>query len=190
MLRALPKSFKGDTITVDDLKKALSGRSYGVLLLVLALPNLLPIPAPGLSAALGLPLCIITLQWMLGKESPWFPRFVAKRKIKTAQLKRIITRAIPYIEKLEWVLKPRLQFFTAPPASYAIAFICVALSILIMLPVPFGNALPALVICFFALALIQHDGLFVILGLIAALCSFALIFVFSEVLFLSFNLFE
>lgn len=190
LLRTLPQSFKGSTITVEDLKEALSGRTYGVLLLVLALPNLLPIPAPGLSAALGLPLFLVTLQWMVGRESPWFPRFVARRKMKTAQLKRIFTRAIPYVSKLEWLLKPRLQFFTKPPASYAIAFICVGLSILIMLPIPFGNALPALAICFFALALIQHDGLFVIFGLIAALCSFALISAFSEAVSLIFSIFE
>lgn len=185
ILRTLPDNFSTSDITIGELKGALSGRAYGILLLVLAFPNLIPIPAPGLSAVLGAPLTLVTFQLMLGLATPRLPKFIAGRKIKRGHLQRICTRIIPYIEKLELIIKPRLKFLVHPPFDKLIAFICVLLSLMIMLPIPLANALPALAICLFAIGILQRDGLFVILGVIITLIATAVIFTLSGAIFLS-----
>jgi hypothetical protein len=183
ILAALPNQFSTPTVTIAALSDALSGRAYGMLMLVLALPNLIPIPAPGLSAIVGAPLIFVTLQMMLGLKSPWFPNFIGKRKLKTEQLRRVCNRVVPVMEKLELLTSPRLKFLAKPPVDRFIALICVALSLMIMMPIPFGNALPALAICLFSIGILQRDGLFVIAGLTVILLGTAAISAFmSEIL--------
>ncbi len=185
VLKTLPDHFSTPVITIGELKDALSGKAYGILLLLLAIPNLIPIPAPGLSAALGAPLILVTFQLMLGLKTPWLPKFIASRHIKRAALRRTCNRVIPHLEKLEFITGPRLTFLVSYPADRFIALVCVILSLMIMLPVPFGNALPGLAICLFALGILQRDGLFIIFGIIIALLGAAIISAFSGALFLS-----
>lgn len=183
ILAALPARFETPTLTIAALSEALSGRAYGILLLVLALPNLIPIPAPGLSAIVGAPLILVTLQMMLGLKSPWFPGFIAKRTLKTAQLKNVCTRVVPVMEKLERITSPRLKFLARPPADRVIALICAVLSLMIMMPIPFGNALPAFAICLFAIGILQRDGVLVLAGLLVTLLGTAAISAFIGQLF-------
>lgn len=185
ILKALPDHFSTASITIGELKDALSGRAYGILLLILALPNLIPLPAPGLSAALGAPLVLFTFQLMLGMKNPWFPHFIARRRIKRDDLRRVCTRIVPYMKKLELIFTPRLKFLVKPPADRFIALACVVLSLMILMPIPFGNALPALAICFFALGILQSDGLFVVLGTVTTLAGATAISLFFSALFLS-----
>lgn len=183
ILAALPDRFLTPTVTIAALSDALSGRAYGMLLLVLALPNLIPIPAPGLSAIAGAPLILVTLQMILGRKSPWFPDFIGKRKLKTEQLRRVCIRVVPVMEKLELLTSPRLKFLAKPPVDRVIALICAVLSLMIMMPIPFGNALPALAICFFAIGILQRDGLFVLVGLLVTLLGTAAISAFIGQIF-------
>jgi hypothetical protein len=48
---------------------------------------------------------------------------------------------------------------------------CVLLAIILFLPIPFGNNLPALAICLFALALLERDGLAAVVGVVVAILS-------------------
>jgi hypothetical protein len=178
ILKTLPENFTKERTSIANLKEALSTRAYGVLLLVLALPNLIPIPAPGLSLILGAPLFLVTFQLMLGLKNPWFPSFISRRYIKTAQLKKVCNRIIPYMQKLEIIIEPRLIYLTTNTANRLIAIICLVLSLMIMMPIPFGNALPALAICLFAIGILQRDGYFIIAGLIITLLSATLIWAF------------
>jgi hypothetical protein len=171
ILLSFTQGFSSTEISIRELRDQLSGRIYGMLLLVLALPNLIPLPAPGLSAITGLPLLILSVQLMLGKNTPWFPQVVLNRKIRTEHLQQICTKTIPHLSKLERYVLPRFFWLVHPPADRIIATVCVLLSLLIMLPIPFGNALPALAVCFFSIALLQRDGIFVLAGLACAILS-------------------
>ena len=183
VLAALPDHFSTSTVTIAALSDALSHRAYGMLMLVLALPNLIPIPAPGLSAIVGAPLLLVTLQMLLGLKSPWFPSFIGKRKLKTEQLRHVCRRVVPVMKRLERITSPRLKILAKPPFDRTIALICVVLSLMIMMPIPFGNALPALAIVCFAIGILQRDGLFILAGLLITLLGTAAISAFiSEML--------
>jgi hypothetical protein len=81
ILLTLSQGFTSQEVTIRELRDALSGRIYGVLLLVLALPNLVPFPVPGLSAITGLPLLLLTIQLVINMQTPWFPKVVLDRPI-------------------------------------------------------------------------------------------------------------
>lgn len=55
-----------DTIAINDLITLLGGRGRAGLILLFALPNVLPAP-PGMSGLLGLPLLYLSFQMMLGR---------------------------------------------------------------------------------------------------------------------------
>lgn len=185
ILTDLSDGFSGSTVTIGEIRDSLSGRIYGVFLLLLALPNLIPFPTPGLSTILGMPLLLLTFQLMLGMQKPWFPQTILRRTIKTEYIRQVFSRILPYIKKMERVVMPRWMCLVKPPADRIIAFICVLLSLVIMLPVPFGNALPALAICFFSIAILERDGVFAILGMVCTIASIAIIFAVMSMIMLA-----
>ena len=150
-------------ISVGDLFAAMGDRAFGPLLLIFALPNVFPTP-PGTSAILGAPLVFLTAQLMLGR-APWLPRLIADRSMTRADFGSIVARISPWLMRAERLLKPRLTFLVYPPAEYLIGLLALILAVVLALPIPLGNILPALAICFFSFGILERDGVCVLIGL-------------------------
>ena len=73
LLRDFVAQAGGDRISLGALRDALGDRGFGVLLFIFALPNLVPVNIPLLSAVLGLPLVLLAAQLSYGRHKPWFP---------------------------------------------------------------------------------------------------------------------
>lgn len=168
LLRRLPLESGGEEISIGELLDRLAPKSYPLIMLLLAFPNLVPIPAPGLSALVGLPLAVLMLQMTLGYRTPVLPAFLARRRMSLVQLRAACRWAIPRAERLEALIRPRLFFMLRPPFDRFAGLAAALLSIVIMLPVPFGNAVPALAICLIAIGLLRGDGLTIVAGLVVA----------------------
>jgi len=164
----------GERLTFSELAARLRDRAWGGLLLIFAAFNLLPLP-PGATTVTGLPLLVITAQMAIGRSRPWFPKKFDKRGIGRDHLARIASKIAPWEERVEKVLKPRLCGLTNHRAARVIGLISFVLSVILWLPIPLGNHVPALAMTLFALALIYRDGALVILGVVATLASFALV---------------
>lgn len=158
-----------ERIAISDLVLAMRARAYGALLLIFALPNVLPAP-PGTSGLLGLPLLFIATQMMLGRM-PWFPQVIAARSMTRADFGKIIERVSPLIARAERLLVPRLMWLSYPFAERALGAVCLALALILVLPVPFGNMLPAFTICIIALGVLERDGIWILGGLVLAVLS-------------------
>lgn len=171
---------KQDSITVGDMRDMFSGSSYWLLMFIFALPLLIPLPTPGLSAVVSVPLVLVAAQLVLGRKSPWLPSRIAKKKLQKESLKKSIKKVEPYLKKIEVVVRQRAIFLTKPPIDRIIALICTALSVLMMLPLPFSNAFPALAICVLSLAMVMKDGVFVIIGIVMGAASAGLVWAISE----------
>jgi hypothetical protein len=158
-------------ISVSDLLVAMEGRAVGALLLLFALPNVLPTP-PGTSGILGLPLVYLAAQMMVGRL-PWLPPFIANRSMSREDFAQTISRATPVLRRAERLLKPRLSSFVKGRAQNVIGAVCLILALVLMLPIPFGNMLPALAICLIALGVLERDGVWVLGGMgVASLSLF------------------
>jgi hypothetical protein len=151
-----------ERVSVADIFRAMGDRAFGALILIFALPNVVPTP-PGTSALTGAPLVFLSAQLMLG-HSPWLPKIIAERSMARGDFASIVSRISPWLARGERMLRPRLGFLIYPPAEYLIGLLCLILSIVLALPVPLGNILPAIAICLFSFGILERDGLCVAFG--------------------------
>ena len=156
----------GERITLGELLDALQVRAFGALMIVFAFPNILPSP-PGLAAVLGLPLVVLSALMLAGRD-PWLPDMIARRGLQRDNFRNLVSRATPWIERAERLLRHRMAPLTSSLAQRGIGAVCLVLALLLMLPVPFGNMLPSLAICILALGVLERDGAWVLGGLVAA----------------------
>lgn len=172
----------GDYITIAQLISAIKTRAIALLLVLFCLPNILP-SLPGTSAITGLPLTLLTLQMMLG-QGVWLPRVVAARAVPRAGFLALLARGQPYFDRIEKLLRPRHLWATSPAALQVLGAMMFGLSLIIMLPIPFGNAVPALAIMIIGFGLAERDGVFIFAGIIVAIAAVAMVLVLYGALFL------
>jgi hypothetical protein len=161
-------------ITMRQIALKLEDRGFGFLLLFIALPNLIPGGIPLISTILGLPLLWISVQMLLGMARPRFPGWIANRRMGRSGLKKVITKLVPMMQKLEKLLHPRLTWACHRGGERAAGIVVALLAIILILPIPLGNMLPAFMIVIIALGLIEHDGVVLLFGVICGLAVVAL----------------
>lgn len=76
---------------------------------------------------------------------------------------------------LERVLKPRLDLLVSPAAERLLGFALLILAVILFLPIPLGNMLPAVAICIVSLALVEHDGLAVLVGILIGVIAVTIV---------------
>ncbi|HXV24806.1 MAG TPA: exopolysaccharide biosynthesis protein [Alphaproteobacteria bacterium] len=158
---------------LSDVVAALGDRGYGLLIFILALPNILPIYVPGLSAVFGVPLALIALQMMLGLPRPWLPQAALRRPLRRQEFANMTRRILPWLLRLERALKPRLPLLTSSWAERAIGLFALALSIMLALPIPLTSIPLGGALALVGIGLIERDGLVLIGGLAAGLVAIA-----------------
>lgn len=169
-----------DRITVGEIIDRFGRRAFGALLFIFSTPNLLPLP-PGSSTILGAPLILLSPQVAIGVHAPWLPRFVDDREISGADLNRFFGRLLPAVERFEKVSRPRLSFLFGSVGDRLLGLVCSLLAFVLILPIPFGNLLPALTIGVLAFSLVQRDGVFALLGYALAAVSAGVLFLAADV---------
>jgi len=161
-------------ITLGQIIQALGRRSFGALLFIFALPNILPLP-PGSTTVLGLPILVLAPQVAIGLRSPWLPSFIKKRQIKASEMEHLFGRFLPTLERIEKLSRPRLTFLYGPIGDRIIGVICTLLALVLILPVPLGNLAPSFTIAVLSLGLFQRDGVIGLVGYLALAGSIGLL---------------
>lgn len=169
MLQALAQDGSRERISVGDLLAALGDRALAALLFVFAVPNVLPVP-PGTSTLLGAPLVFLAAQLAFGRR-PWLPAAIAGRSMARADFAALVLRIGPWLARAERMLRPRATGLALPPMEYLVGLVCLLLALVLVLPVPLGNMLPALAISLLSLGILERDGLWILAGLGAAAVS-------------------
>lgn len=176
LLRRLTDPAGGERLTLDDAIETLGDRAFGLALLMLALPMAVPISAiPGISTIFGIPLIFISAQLMLGHPRPWLPAWLGAKSLSRADLGRMIDKALPWLERCERYVKPRLPMLVSPVAERVIGGVAAFMAVIMALPIVLGNQPPAIAIAFLAVAVIEKDGVFTIVGLATAVAATALV---------------
>lgn len=163
ILTAVAADTSRKRIAIGDLVGLMRDRAFGVLMFVFAVPNVVPTP-PGVSSVLGAPLLFLALQLAIGRSVPWLPNVIARRTLPAAEFAAVVRRVVPWIARAELLLKPRLQMLARPPCERLIGLVCLVLAIVLFLPIPLGNMLPAFTISVLALAILERDGVAVLIG--------------------------
>lgn len=151
-------------VKVDDLVAGLKDRAYGIVLLLFALPNCVPLP-PGLSALFGLPLFFFGYQMVRGYEKPWLPKVLSQKRFDRARIAGVMARAASWLRRVEHLIRPRFNAMTTRSSERFIGLAVVLFAASISIPFPLTNFLPALGIAVLALGLMVKDGVAVTIGL-------------------------
>ena len=165
LLRDFVASHTEPRISLGALRDALGDRGFGVLLFIFALPNLVPVNIPLLSAVLGLPLVLLAAQLSYGRHKPWFPDWLTAQSFPRQSFASVVARALPFLERIERLLRPRLTMLLSWTGERLVGIAILILALILTLPIPFANWLPACGIAIFALAIVEKDGVAVLVGL-------------------------
>ncbi|NII56491.1 exopolysaccharide biosynthesis protein [Luteibacter sp. SG786] len=157
LLRAALMSTPGERVSVEQLLEPLRRRAFGFLLLLLAIPNFLPVPI-GIGGIMGVLVIALGLEMLIGLEHPWIPGFLRRRTMSREGLLRFLDRIEPMTRRLEKICKPRLQRLTRRPFTFVSGAIMILVGILLALPIPFTNYVFGGMLIAFAFALVERDG--------------------------------
>jgi hypothetical protein len=172
----LEKLFAGprDTrVTVTQLLDDMKGRAYPLVVVVFDMPNCIPTGIPWLSTITGIPIVIMLAQMMMGYEAPSLPRFIGDKSIPRGRLQDFLGRARRPIMRLENAVHPRYPGWTTGAAGFWLSLALLLNAVVLALPIPFDNFPPAWAVMFFALALLERDGLMALAGWAATAATIA-----------------
>ncbi|WP_217362789.1 exopolysaccharide biosynthesis protein [Roseicella sp. DB1501] len=146
--------FPGERISLGDMAEAFGDRAFGLLILLLLLPSLLP----GMASVFGLPVLILGVQMGLGRRVPKLPRFIARQSIKRDDLLRLAGASSSWLRKVERFVRPRPGFFTSPVGDRLFGWLTAYVALMLILPGPGTNGPPAFGNIVMALGLVEHDS--------------------------------
>jgi hypothetical protein len=183
LLKRLAKEFSERPLDFEELVRVTHGRAYDVLLIFLSLPFVTPLPVPFLSTALGSIIALIGVRLAVGQR-PWLPRHFLRRKIEGRNLVRLLNTGSRILHWLEVFLRPRFAFVHRTWIFQRVTGVLIAVSgvlLLLPLPIPFSNILPAFTVLLLAAGALERDGAFFFAGCLL----FAVNIVFFSILALS-----
>ena len=169
----------GEKTTLQEIAEVLDERSFGAFLLVFSIPNLIPLP-PGVTLILGLPLVFVSWQIVAGRSKIWLPRPLANYALDKKALQKIVKRSVPWLIRMEAWVRPRNWPLVNPLSERLFGIYTLFLALIVVIPIPLGNWLPAFAIATIGLAHTEQDGNFLavgsIIGVIAAMVFALVIF--------------
>lgn len=170
----------------DDAEKVSFGRvleyvgrrSFGPILLFAGLITLSPIGGiPAIPSLMAVLVFAVAVQLLMRRRHFWLPSWLLNRKLSRDKLKKTLEWSRKPARWLDRVLKPRMTYFTHNRGAYFMAAVCllVAAGMPPMEFVPFSVTIAGLVLTLFGLALIAHDGLLALIGLVFAASAYGLL---------------
>ncbi len=176
-LRDMAIRLGNEQVRLSEMMAMFQGRTLYVLLIILALPFLLPVPLPFLSTPFGVVIALTGLRIALRRKA-WIPSGLASREVPAGFLPRLLVaagRITSWLERLarpRWISAANLRRFHRLSGAL---IACGGLLLLLPIPVPFTNFFPASAIVLLATASLRRDGLCLVAG--SVLLAFALCFI-------------
>lgn len=149
-------------LTLGSFIDLMGPGAHRLLLFVLALLNMIPGP-PGFGGILGWTTLAVALAMVLGRPIR-LPGILARRKLPLQPLVIASRRAIDLAGLLSRFSKPRLRVLTGPLATIPYGIFVMLVSLVMVIPVPFINAIPNVGLSIIAFSMLNRDGAGVVLG--------------------------
>lgn len=172
----LQQKSRNSAISIGEILNILSGKGQLLIILLLSLPFCQPFQIPGLSTPFGLTIGFIGLRMAFGKYV-WLPQKILAKTISSQTLQNITSKVLWLVRKMKRWIYPRLLWVCQNSVLQiinglliSILGICLAMPV----PVPFSNLMAAWSIFFIGLGLLEDDGVFVLIGYVISVFTFAL----------------
>lgn len=163
--RMVADSAGPEGLTVGQIVDQLDERAFGLLILIFAIPCLVP-ALPG-AQIIAIPIFLLSLQLMVGRQEPWLPGWFLRLRVQKGWIEGIAGFCEKRLRWTETVARPRMTFLASGIAERVLGLILALAAMTIMLPIT--NTIPSLAITVATVGLIQRDGLFTLSGAVLAL---------------------
>ncbi len=161
-LRDAAAALPGGPVSLQSLALAHGPAAQGSLLLLLAVPCLLPVP--GVGTVLGLGMTALAAAMWRGDATHCLPVRVAEVEMSGPWAQRVLRLLASTYAIAGRFAKTRISHLAAAGRRSWTAAMVALMAFIIVLPIPFGNVLPALALMFVGLGLVFRDGLAIVLG--------------------------
>jgi hypothetical protein len=164
IIAELPK----DKLTLAEIRDHLGRDGMLLLVILLTVVFLIPVSIPGVSTIFGGTILLIGVS-ILFSWDVWLPKNFLKKELPAKSLKKAFNTGLKWLVRLEKISKPhRLIWLTEGNVSHIINGLSIILAaILLMAPfgfIPFSNTFPAIALLFYAIGLLQKDGISILWG--------------------------
>jgi hypothetical protein len=161
-----------DGVTAGQLVALLGTDSYTLVILVLAVLNMIPGP-PGYGGTIAIAIITATVAMLRGKPMR-LGGWVGERVLPPNLLRRMIEQMRWLASHVARVSQPRLEVLTGPRSELWAGMFILLVSLPMILPIPFINAVPNTGIAVICVSRINRDGLGVLIGGVISLLGLAI----------------
>lgn len=161
-LRATAGELPPGPVPLSALAEAHGGSWQASLLVLLAAPCLLPIP--GVGSVLSVALALLGLMLWQAPHQGLPPR-LGRLSLPRDGASRSLSLLARFYDRIHRLTRPRLTALAGPAARWWLGPLTLAMAVLIFLPIPFGNLLPAASLMLAGVALAARDGLLMLASL-------------------------
>ena len=163
-LREAAAAITDERVSMRAMAQAHGPEAHGTLLLLLAMPCLLPVP--GVGTVLGLGMAALAVAMWRGHSATCLPQRVANLELPRDWAERVLIGLASAYALAGRHAKARLSHLAVSGRRSAMALAVGLMAVIVVMPIPFGNVLPALALMLIGLGLVFRDGVAVILGLL------------------------
>jgi hypothetical protein len=157
----------GERITLGEMAEAFGDRAFGLLILMLCLPGLLP----GMATIFGTPMLILGVQMGLGFRKPKLPGFIARQSLKRTDVLRLTSGSSKWLARIETWVKPRPGPFTNNTADKVVGWLTAYAALMLILPGPGTNGPPAFGTIVMSLGVLENDSKVVGIGILVTILA-------------------
>ena len=168
-LRRFSQNLEKQNISYEYLLSSFQQQSFASLFFILAVLCFVP----GVSIFAGFVLVFLSIQIIAGKKIPQLPQIIATKNISTRRFKKGVHWLLPYLMKLENSVKPRWRLLALPKVQRFNGIVFLILAIIVAIPFPLSNILPAIAMVFLSIGMLEQDGVFIACGLLISTIALA-----------------
>jgi hypothetical protein len=144
---------RNEALTLGELAEAAGEQTYGFLILILALPSVVPGLNVGAAPVGGAVLMTIGWQMARGVRKPWIPERTQRQVLHKGWMKNSLARIESYLDRLGSRNKIRRAL---NQRWMGVLVVWSGLLLALPVPLPFGNLLPASVLILQGAALLEE----------------------------------
>ena len=178
-------------LTLSEIVDLLGDDGLLLFAALLSVIFLIPVSIPGFSTVFGGIIFFIGLSHLINQRF-WLPKRIKNKSLAAEKLRTTLNTGLKWFHFLEKISKPhRLNILINNRIASKINGLMILFgSVLLMLPfglMPFSNTLPALIIFFLSIGIIQKDGIIILLGYFSVLGAFIYFGLFFSTIILAFK---
>jgi hypothetical protein len=153
------------TMELRGILEAHGNASMAMLLVVLAIPAMIPVPGVPVGAIMSFGMYAIAVAMLMGVETVRLPRRLGEVKFSVKVARHILHRLAWLYDHTGRHARPRLDWLAGHKARRWLGVFVALMATVIFLPIPLGNIVPGAALVVLALSLMFMDGLGVLISL-------------------------